>query len=104
MPFHPGDGGGDAAVTAGQETGATTLGEPEGAGYVVELEEGVELGAEDVVEDGDAAGVDEEVPVEEAAAGLSEDLGESDLGLEEESAELEESLEVESELPELLGA
>ena len=65
---------------------------------MVELEEGVELGAEDVVEDGDAAGVDEEVPVEEAAAGLSEDLGESDLESEADS------LELESELPELLEA
>jgi len=73
---------------------------------VVELEEGVELGAEGVlVDDGDADGVEVDVEVGVVvAAGLSEDLGESVLGLEEESAELEESLEVGSELPELLGA
>ena len=73
---------------------------------MVELEEGVELGAEGVlVDDGDADGVEVDVEVGVVvAAGLSEDLGESVLGLEEESAELEESLEVGSELPELLGA
>lgn len=72
--------------------------------------EGVELGADGVVEEGAAAGLEEERSLVDEAAGLSEDFEESDfLDSDEESLELdEESLDLESEKeslePELLGA
>jgi hypothetical protein len=71
----------------------------------VEPEEGVELGAEGVVEEGADAGVDEEESVEDEAAGLSEGFAESDfLESEEESVDLDDESLDESLEPELLGA
>ncbi len=66
------------------------------------LVEGVELGADGVLEEGAVAGAEESLVDE--AAGFSEDFFESAFESEEDSLALEESLELESELPELLGA
>ena len=64
------------------------------------------LGAEGAVEEGAAAGVEEEESLEDAGAGLSEDFFESvfDSDLESDLESEEDSVELESELPELLGA
>jgi hypothetical protein len=69
---------------------------------VVELEEGVELGAEVVVEEGVAAELDAEESLVDEAAGLSEDFLESDFESDLESPDLdEESDDLESELESL---
>ena len=64
--------------------------------------EGVELGADGVLDDGAAAGGDGEESLVDDGAGLSEDFSVDFVASDFESDE--ESLELESELPELLGA